>query len=292
MGQRIPERPVSQRHPPDRHLKLGPVKVQLRADQVDIGPVGLLDHIRGRDGQRFGQGLVKGQGGLVPRLPQPVLLLHGEGVILGEQGEDGGPFIRHLAAHDRGHGALAVEVDHQHLVTIQRRRHRQMRRSRGLADAALEIGDRRDLGGQALGPVGQVFLGGHALGREMVSQRNHLLEREPFGAVRPFALRQVGVVPEHPAEMGGCDGQKVAADFPGGEFAQTLGAIRGIAALGQIGAAPFAKGGGLGESGGIHRLAQFRSGTGGVEVLIGRCIEILLFRHCRCLPRCHMISVL
>ena len=42
-GKRIPERPAAQTHTPDRDLEFGPVEVQLRADQIDIRPVGFSE---------------------------------------------------------------------------------------------------------------------------------------------------------------------------------------------------------------------------------------------------------
>ena len=48
-GQRVaegvPELPAAEGHAPDRDLELGPVEVELRPEQVDVRPVGRLDHV-------------------------------------------------------------------------------------------------------------------------------------------------------------------------------------------------------------------------------------------------------
>jgi hypothetical protein len=104
------------------------------------------------------------------------------------------------AAEDRGHRALAVEIDHQHPVAVERGRHRQMRRGRGLADAALEIGHRHDLGGQARGAVGRYSLALEPPRRRNARAAQHLVEGEPLRAALGLgpALRQVGVLPSAP----------------------------------------------------------------------------------------------
>ena len=172
------------------------------------------------------------------------------GVVAPQQREHGLPFIRHGAAKDRGHRALAVQIYHQHLVAIQCRRHRQMRAGRGLADAALEVGDGGDLGGQAFRAVGQVFLGLGADGGEMGAQAQHLIQREPFRTGLGFraALRQIGVGFQHPAEMRGRDRDQIFGDFPGRKLPQHLAAFGVHPPAGQIIAAPRAGRGDLGKA--------------------------------------------
>ena len=135
----------------------------------------------------------------------------------GDQRKHRLPFVRHPPAEDRGHGSLAVEIDHQNAVAVQGGRHGQMRGGRGLADTALEIRHRHDLGGQVLGPVGQVLLGAGAFSGEMRAQSQHLVQGEPFcpGFRLASALGQIGVQLQHAAEMRGGDRNEIASDFPG-----------------------------------------------------------------------------
>ena len=121
--------------------------------------MGFLDQGIGADRQRLGQGFVKRQRRITAIHPAVILGPQMAGIMARQQRKHGLPFIRHPPAEHRGHRRLAVEIDHQHLVAIQRRRHRQMRRRRGLADPALEVGHRHHLGRQADRAVGQVFLG-------------------------------------------------------------------------------------------------------------------------------------
>ena len=209
-------------------LELGPVEVELGADEVDVRPVGLLDHVLAGLGQRGLQHLVERLGLVAALDPAAVLLAQPERVVARDQREHRAPFVGDPATEQRGHRALAVEVDDQHPVAVERRRHRQMRRGRGLADAALEVGDRRDLGRQARRPPGPVFLGAAALGGEMRAQPQHLVEGEPAGAACGLgaALRQLGVGAQHPAEVRRRHRDQVAGDLPGREQPQPLGLAR------------------------------------------------------------------
>ena len=237
-GQRIPQLPAARLHPPDGDLEFGPIEVQLGADQIDVGPMGRPDHILGRHLHRILQRLVQGDGGLSAVEAPLVVGLKVAGIVAGEQGEDGVPFILDLGAEDRRHRPLAVEVHHQHPIAIQRGRHRQMRRGRGLADPALEVGHGDDFRRQAFGPVGQVVLGLRSLRSEEGAQLQHLVEGEPLGAPLGFrgALGQVGVLAQHAAEMRGRDGDQVLGDLPGREGAQTARPVLLQAPLGQVGA--------------------------------------------------------
>ncbi len=209
--QRVPELPAARGHPPDRDLELRPVEVQLRADQVDVGPVGRPDHVGRGDLQRLGQRLVERHGASPRSIRRWFSSCRWRRVMPGEQRKDRAPFVLDPGAEDRGHRALAVEVDHQHPVAVERRRHRQMRGGRGLADAALEVRHRHDLGGQPLGAVGQVLLGLGPLGAEMGAQAQHLVEGEPLRAALGLGRGpgQVGVGAQHAAEMRGRDRDQV-----------------------------------------------------------------------------------
>ena len=220
----------------------------------------------------------------------PVFGLQGAGVILGDQRKHRLPFVHDLPAQDRGHRALAVHVDHQHLVTIQGGGHRQMGAGGGLARAALEIGHGDDLGGQAFGPVGQVFLLRRAFGGEMGAQAKHLFQREPFGPGFAFALGQVLMGAQHAAQMGGGDRDQVFGDFPQRKSPQAFLAVRRIAAPGQIIAPLGAKGRGLGKARGIDLRPEFRGGAGRVKVVIGLGRDRLgLLAHAAlCLLRSHV----
>ena len=167
-------------HAPDGDLEFGPVKVQLRPDQVDIRPVGLLDQVGGLDLQGFHQRVIEGQGTFAPVHPTLVVGPQMGGVMPRDQRKHRRPFIRHATAKDRGHRALTVEVDDQHAVAIQRGRHRKMCASGGLAHAPLEIGNRHDLGGQLLWAPRQVVLRFRPLGREMCPQDQHVVKTEPL----------------------------------------------------------------------------------------------------------------
>ncbi|CUH59985.1 hypothetical protein THS5294_01274 [Thalassobacter stenotrophicus] len=90
--------------------------------------MGGLDQIAGAHAQSLGQGVVHGNGRLAPVHAALVVGLQMFGVMARKQREHGLPFVLNLTAKDRRHGALAIEVDHQHLVAIKGRRHRQMRR--------------------------------------------------------------------------------------------------------------------------------------------------------------------
>ncbi len=68
-----------------------------------------------------------------------ILSCDGFGVVLRHQGKDRLPFIRNLPPHDRGHGSLAVEIDHKHLIAVQSRGHRQVGSGRGLSYPSLKI---------------------------------------------------------------------------------------------------------------------------------------------------------
>ena len=175
-----------------------------------------------------------------------------------------------LAAEHRGHRALAVEVDDQHPVAVERGGHREMRGRGGLADPALEVRHRHDLGRQPGRAPGAVFLGAAALGGEMRAQAQHLVEGEPFrapGGLGP-ALRQGGVGAEHPAEMRGRHRDQVFGDLPGGEQPQAPPAVRVMAAGDEIPPAFGAAPGDLGEVRRAHRRPQLG------ERLVGRDVEI------------------
>ena len=60
-------------------------------------------------------------------------------IVTREQGKDSAPFIVNLAAENGGHGALAIEIEHEDFVTIKCGGHSQMRGSGCLANAAFEI---------------------------------------------------------------------------------------------------------------------------------------------------------
>ena len=167
-----------------------------------------------------------GSGRLAALGAAAVLGLQPEGEVARDEREDGVPFRGDLAAEDRGHRALAVEVDHQHPVAVEGGRHGEVRRGRGLADAALEVGDGGDLGRQALRAVGAVFLGAAAFGGEMRAQPQHLVEGEPLGAAVGLApaLGEGGVGAQHPAEMRRRHRDQVPGDLPGGEAPQRAAA--------------------------------------------------------------------
>ena len=214
--QRIPKLPASPRHAPDRDLELRPVEIQLRANEVDVGPVGRLRQIARRELQSLAERLVEGLGRLPPTLPCPVLLALIFAVVTRQKREGRLPFILDTAPEDRRHRSLAVEIDHQHPVAIKCRRHRQMRRSRGFTNATFEIGHGHNLGGQTFGAVGQVVLRLRALCRKMGPQLQDIIKCEPLCPALGFcgALGQVGVLTQHTAEMGRRYGDQVACDLP------------------------------------------------------------------------------
>ena len=111
-----------------------------------------------------------------------------------------------------------------------------MRGGGGLADPALEIRHGDDLGRQPLGPPGQVVLRLRPLGAEEGAQLQHLVEGEPLGPALRLggALRQVGVLAQHAAEMGRGDGDQVFRDLPGREGAQAAGAVLLQSATGEV----------------------------------------------------------
>ena len=201
-----------------------------------------------------------------------VLLAQPERVVARDQREHRAPFVGDPAAEQRGHRALAVEVDDQHPVAVERRRHRQMRRGRGLADAALEVGDRRDLGRQARRPPGPVFLGAAALGGEMRPQPQHLVEGEPAGAACGLgaALRQLGVGAQHPSEVRRRHRDQVAGDLPGREQPQPLGLALAEAARREVGAAAGAGLGDRREVAGADRASELGQRRVGADTEIGR----------------------
>lgn len=59
--QRIPQLPSAALHAPNGDLELCPIQVQLRANQVDIGPVCVLDQVGSFDVQSLGQCVVERQ---------------------------------------------------------------------------------------------------------------------------------------------------------------------------------------------------------------------------------------
>ncbi len=193
------------------------------------------------------------------------------GIMARQQRKDGLPLIRYPAAENRGHRALAVEVDHQHPVAVERRRHRELGAGRGLADAALEIGDGSDLGRQPLWPVGAVFLGLGAFRGKMGAQAQNLVEGEPLGAALGFrqALRQIGIGLQNPAEMRGRHRDQVAGDLPGREQPQLLVPVLFEAAAGKVIAPARAGIGDAGEIPGAGGGIEIGKGGVGVDVEIG-----------------------
>ena len=99
-----------------------------------------------------------------------------------------------------------------------------MRRRRGLADAALEVGHRQHLRRQALGPIGQVVAAFGPLGGKKGAKPQDVVQGEPLGATLAFvrALRQIRVLPQYPAEMSGRHGDQVLGDLPGRELPERL----------------------------------------------------------------------
>ena len=146
-----------------------------------------------------------------------------------------------------------------------------MRRGRGLADTALEIGHRDDLGRQALGAVGAVILRLRSLRREKAAQAQHLVQGEPLGAALGFrtALGQIRIGLQHPAEMRLGHRDQIAGDLPGREQAQRFAPGLVHAAAGQVGAAAGAGGGDLGKAFGAGRRLQLGQGGVGIDVEIG-----------------------
>ena len=238
-----------------------------------FGQCGGLDQTGGADRERLRQRLVERQRGIAAALPALVLGVQMAGVVAGQEREHRAPFVGDLAAEDRGHRALAVEIDHQHPVAVECGRHRQMCRGRGLADAALEIRHREDLRRQPGRPPGQIVALRRlaALAAEEAAQAQHLVEGEPFrpGLGFGMALRQLGVGLQHPAQMALGDGDQVAADLPGREAPQ-MACVPGVeAAARQVLAAG---GAGAGEGGKLRRadrLAEARGGPVGVDAEIG-----------------------
>ena len=286
LAQRIPQLPAPRGHPPDGNLELGPVKVELRPDQVDVRPVRLLHEVGRSDLQCLGQGLIQRNRGFSPVEPPLVLGPQMGGVMPCQQRKDGAPFIRYPPPEDRGHRTLAIEVDHQHPVAVERCRHREMGRCRGLADAALEVRDGHDLGRQALGPPGQVLLGARSFGGEMRAQSQHLVQREPLGPALAFRppLRQVGIELEHAAEMLGGNGDQVFRDLPGREQPQLLAPLGIHAPARQIGPALCAGGRHSGKLRRVHRSPQLCQGHVGVDVEIGRLVDSSPCHRCLMLP--------
>ena len=258
VAERVPELPAAQGHAPDRDLELGPVEVELGADEVDVRPVGLLDDVGGGLPERGVEHLLERLRRVAALDPAAVLLAQADGVVAGDQREDRAPFVLDPAAEDRGHRALAVEVDDQHPVAVEGRGHREVRGGRGLADAALEVGDGADFRRQPRGAVGAVLLGAAALGGEVRPEPQHLVEGEP---ARPafglgVALRQLGVGAQHPAEVGRGHRDQVAGDLPGGEEPEPLAAVRLVAARHQVGAAAGAGARDFGEVAGAGRRVE------------------------------------
>ena len=70
--------------------------------------MGRLDQILRVYIKRIGKRIIKGLGRLTTVHAALVVTAQSGGVVTGEQGEDGFPFIRHLAPENRGHGPLAV----------------------------------------------------------------------------------------------------------------------------------------------------------------------------------------
>ena len=194
------------------------------------------------------------------------------GVMARDQREGGLPFIGHPPAEDRGQRALGIQINHQHAVAVQRRRHRQMRTGRGLADAALEIGHGDDLGGQAFGAVGQVVAVARALGPEMRTQAQHLIQGEPFRAAFGFGppLRQAWVLLQHAAEMRGCDRDQIAGDLPCRKETQAFAPLGIKPARGQICPALIAGRRNCRQILGAQRRRQFRQSRVQWYVEIGR----------------------
>ena len=181
-----------------------------------------LDDVARRNLEGFGQRVVEGQGGLSAIHPALVVAPQVGGVVPRDQGENRLPFIRDLAAENRGHRALGVQIDHQYPVPVERGRHRQMRRSGRLADPTFEVGDRDDLGGQIRRAPRQVFLGFGSLLTEEDPQAEYLVEGEPFGAVLGLGptLWQIWILAQDAPKMGLGHGDQIAGDLPGREQAQ------------------------------------------------------------------------
>ena len=220
---------------------------------------------RGENPQRLRHRLVERQGRLAPARAQPVLRLHRAGVVLGDEREHRAPLVGDLPAQDRGHRALAVEVDDEHAVAVERRGHREMRGRRGLARPALEVRDRHDLRRQPLGAPGQVGLGRRALRGEIGAQRHHLLEREPARARLALALRQLGMRLQDAPKMGGRHRDHVARDLPQREPPQALAAVGRVAAAREVVAPLGAVGRGLGEARRVHGRPEARGHRRRVE---------------------------
>ena len=81
VGQRLPQLPSPRGGAPDGNLEFGPIQVQLRADQINVGPMGFADDILGCNFQRLGQCLIKGQWAVPPRHAGAVLRLKALRVI-------------------------------------------------------------------------------------------------------------------------------------------------------------------------------------------------------------------
>ena len=295
-AQGLPQLPGAQGHAPDRDLELGPVEVQLGADQVDVRPVGLADDVGGGLLQGGVEGFVEGERRLAALDPAAVLGLQPEGVVAGDEGEDRIPLGGDAAAEDRGHRALAVEIDDEHAIAVEGSRHREVGGHRGLADAALEVGDRRDLGRQPGWAPWGVGLGAGPLGGKVGAQAQHLVEGEPLGAARRLgtALGEGGVGAEDAAEVGLGDGDQIAGDLPGREEPQGLAAARLVAAAGEVVATAGAGFGDRREVAGTDRRAELgeRLVGGNAEVGRQRLLGVLghpLVPHVPCFGQCTTI---
>ena len=218
------------------------------------------------------EGLVEGEGRVAALDAAAVLGLEAEGVVAGDEREDRVPLAGDLAAEDRGHRALAVEVDDEDAVAVEGGRHREVGGHRGLADAALEVGDGGDLGGQAGRAPRGVGLGAAALGGEVGAQPQDLVEGEPLGAARRLgaALGEGGVGAQDAAEVGLGDRDQVAGDLPGREQAQGLAAAGLEAAAGEVVAAAGAGLGDGGEVAGADRAPELGEGLVGGDAEVGR----------------------
>ena len=208
--------------PPDRDADLGPVEVELGADQVDRRPVRLLDDVGRPDRQRLAERLVERalSFGLDDFARE----------IAGDQRECRLPLVLDPPAEERGQRALAVEVDGEHAQALERRRLGQMGGERGLADAALEVRHRDDA---------RLARGVHGWGRgrfarEMARERQRLVEGEaalPAGLGRP--LRQLGPRPQRLEQHPGLDPRHLPRHLGEREPPELLAAVRRMPLAGE-----------------------------------------------------------
>ena len=105
----------------------------------------------------------------------------------------------------------------------------------------------------------------------MGAQALHFVQGEPFGACLGLgpALRQVGVLAQHAAEMLGCHRDQIAGDFPCGKQPQLALAVFLKAPADQILAPPAIVGRDPGQAFGSGRIVQHRQGPVGRDVEIG-----------------------